>query len=201
VLARWSEALSWCADWELRPGVARRPRVRDVKRTVDGGVCLAWPWSAWPSGRKSFGHGIIELVIMLFRQELLVRGKVSLAPGVVARTASCRVLIRGGTDENTGELLPTVVVAQRVGWCAGLVRNRAARIMDEHWNAPDIAELAAGRPLPPVAAGGAAPPRVGRRPRVEVGRLPRCRVRVAGRPRPGHPQDPPGSTEDHLVGQ
>ena len=76
--------------------------------------------------------------------------------GVAARTACARVLVRGGTDERTGEALAAAVVAQRVGWCIALVRGMAARLVDERWNAADVAGLssgadAAGRPLPKMA--------------------------------------------------
>lgn len=80
-------------------------------------------------------------------------GKVLLADGEAARTAGCRVLVRGGTDEETGEALSAGVVAERAGWCASLVRGMAARLLAEHWNAADVTALAsgrdeAGRPLP-----------------------------------------------------
>jgi hypothetical protein len=71
----------------------------------------------------------------------------------VALTASARVLVRGGTVERTGEALTASVVAERVGWCAALVRGMAAGIVAERWNAADVAVLASeqgpdGRPLP-----------------------------------------------------
>ena len=83
-------------------------------------------------------------------------GKVLLADGEAARIAGCRVLVRGGTDEETGEVLPARVVAERVGWCAGLVRGMAAGLVAERWNASGVAALAsgrdaAGRPLPRAA--------------------------------------------------
>jgi hypothetical protein len=72
--------------------------------------------------------------------------------GETARTACARILVRGGT----GEALPAAVVAQRVGWCAALVRDLAAGLLGEHWNAADVPVLAsgrdrAGRPLPAQA--------------------------------------------------
>ena len=75
--------------------------------------------------------------------------------GVAARTASARVLIRGGTDERAGEVLSPAVVALRVGWCIALVRGMAAGIVGQRWNARDAADLAAGRD----AAGKALPSR------------------------------------------
>jgi hypothetical protein len=65
--------------------------------------------------------------------------------GVAARTASARVLIRGGTDERAGEALSAAVVVLRVGWCIALVRGMAAGIVGERWNAQDAADLARGK--------------------------------------------------------
>jgi hypothetical protein len=53
-------------------------------------------------------------------------GKAPCARGEAARTACGRVLVRGSTDEETGEVLSPAVVAERVGWCAGLARGMAA---------------------------------------------------------------------------
>ncbi|HEY6786973.1 MAG TPA: zinc ribbon domain-containing protein [Trebonia sp.] len=80
-------------------------------------------------------------------------GRVLLGDGEASRTASCRVMVRGGVDEKTGEMLSAAVVAERVGWCAGLVRGMAAGLLEDHWNAADVTALAsgrdgAGRPLP-----------------------------------------------------
>jgi hypothetical protein len=97
-------------------------------------------------------------------------GKVSLADGEAACTASARVLARGGADEKTGEHLPAAMVAERVAWCIALVRDMAARMVEGHWNAADMTALASGadasgRPLPGQAwmalrrlGWGAAPP-------------------------------------------
>jgi IS605 OrfB family transposase len=73
--------------------------------------------------------------------------------GTAARTASARVLVRGGTDEKTGEALTPATVAERAGWCAALVRGMAAGLAAAHWNPADVAALASGtgpdgRPLP-----------------------------------------------------
>jgi hypothetical protein len=79
-----------------------------------------------------------------------------LGEGEAARTACARVLVRGGTDEKRGEVLPTAVVAERTAWCADLVRSMAAGLLAGHWNAPDLDALASGvdgaeRPLPAAA--------------------------------------------------
>ncbi|HEX6450251.1 MAG TPA: hypothetical protein VF060_12400 [Trebonia sp.] len=73
--------------------------------------------------------------------------------GVVALTASACVLVRGGIVEGTGEVLPAAAVAERAAWCAALVREMAAGLVEEHWNPGDVRALAsgrdpAGRPLP-----------------------------------------------------
>lgn len=97
----------------------------------------------------------------------MTRGPVG---GRASRTACARVLLRGGTDEKTGEALSAAAVAERVGWCAALVQGMAARLVDGHWNLADLGALASGRdaagkPLPPQAwmalrrlGWGAAPP-------------------------------------------
>lgn len=76
--------------------------------------------------------------------------------GKAARTASARALIRGGVDEQTGEVLTTAVLASRVGWCTALVSGMAARLLASHWNARDVEALGAGvdavgQPLPAAA--------------------------------------------------
>ncbi|MEU0808153.1 zinc ribbon domain-containing protein [Streptomyces sp. NPDC005970] len=55
--------------------------------------------------------------------------------------------------EKTGEVLPAAVLAERVDWAAGLVSGMAASLLDTHWNAADVDQLASGvdaggRPLP-----------------------------------------------------
>ncbi|MCO6009927.1 transposase [Actinoallomurus purpureus] len=70
--------------------------------------------------------------------------KLALAAGQAARTASARVLLRGGVDEKTGEALMARVVAERVGWAADLVAGMVAGLLAERWNAGDVAVLAAG---------------------------------------------------------
>jgi hypothetical protein len=85
-----------------------------------------------------------------------VTRKLALAPGRAARTASARVLVRGGTDEKTGEALSAAAVAERVAWCAALVQGMAGRLVAARWNPADLEILAsgrdaAGRPLPAQA--------------------------------------------------
>ena len=80
----------------------------------------------------------------------------SLADGEAARTACAGVLVRGGAVEKTGGHLAPSVVAERVGWCAALVRGMAAGLLEGHWNAGDVRALASGRdgsgrPLPAQA--------------------------------------------------
>jgi IS605 OrfB family transposase len=63
------------------------------------------------------------------------------------------VLVRGGTGEETGEALSAAAVAERVAWCAALVKGMAAQLMAAHWEAGDLRALASGRdglgrPLP-----------------------------------------------------
>ena len=72
-------------------------------------------------------------------------GKVSLADGEAARTACAGVLVRGGADEKTDGHLAPAVVAERVIWCAALVRGLAAGLLEGHWNAGDVRALASGR--------------------------------------------------------
>lgn len=70
-----------------------------------------------------------------------------------ALTASAHVLVRGGIEEATAEVLPAAVVTERAGWCAALTREMTAQLLDEHWNPTDVRALASGRdaagqPLP-----------------------------------------------------
>jgi hypothetical protein len=85
-----------------------------------------------------------------------VSRKPPLADGETARTACARVLVRGGVDETSGEVLPAAVVAERAGWCVDLVLGMAARLLAARWNRADVDALAAGtdaagRPLPTAA--------------------------------------------------
>jgi hypothetical protein len=112
------------------------------------------------------------------------------ADGETSRTACARVLLRGGTDEKTGEALSAAVVAERAGWCAALVQGMAGRLTAGHWNLAGLEALAsgqdgAGRPLPAQAwmalrrlGWAAAPPdeirvndRVARMAQEQAGRL------------------------------
>jgi IS605 OrfB family transposase len=86
----------------------------------------------------------------------LAMGRAGLADGAAVRTACARVLVRGGTDEKTGEALSAAAVAERVAWCAALVKVTAARLVTAHWDAGDLRALASGqdaqgRPLPAQA--------------------------------------------------
>jgi hypothetical protein len=63
------------------------------------------------------------------------------------------VLVRGGADEKTGEVLSAAMVAERAGWCAALVQGMAGRLVAGRWNPADLETLAsgedgAGKPLP-----------------------------------------------------
>lgn len=73
--------------------------------------------------------------------------KGSSSSGDTALHANARVLVRGGTDEGSGEVLSARVVAERAAWCMELVRNMADQLLTEHWNAADVRLLASGRDL------------------------------------------------------
>ncbi|MER6999291.1 zinc ribbon domain-containing protein [Streptomyces sp. NPDC000410] len=75
--------------------------------------------------------------------------KVPLAAGQTARTACARGWLRTGLDEKTGELLPSAVLAERVGWATALVSTMAAELLAAHWSTHDVDVLASG-----VDAGG-----------------------------------------------
>ncbi|MCX4693110.1 zinc ribbon domain-containing protein [Streptomyces sp. NBC_01408] len=80
----------------------------------------------------------------------------SLAVGQTARTACARGLLRTGADEKSGELLTVSVLAERVGWAAGLVAAMVTELLADRWNAADVDVLASGedgggRKLPPNA--------------------------------------------------
>lgn len=79
--------------------------------------------------------------------------KLPLCAGETARTACARGLLRAGVVETTGEVLSTVVLAERVGWAASLVSGMAAKLLAAHWNGADVDALASG-----VDAGGRALP-------------------------------------------
>ena len=85
----------------------------------------------------------------------MTRAPVS-AADKASRTACARVLVRGGIDEKTGESLTAATLAERIGWCAALVRDMAVDLVTAHWNAAGLESLAsgrdaAGRPLPAMA--------------------------------------------------
>ncbi|MFU8850637.1 zinc ribbon domain-containing protein [Micromonospora sp. SL1-18] len=75
--------------------------------------------------------------------------KLPLVEGETVRTACARSLLRSGVDEETGEVLSPVVLAQRVGWCADLVAGMVGVLLAGHWNAGDVDLLGCG-----VDAGG-----------------------------------------------
>ncbi|MEU6656867.1 zinc ribbon domain-containing protein [Streptomyces sp. NPDC046900] len=75
--------------------------------------------------------------------------KLPIGKGKTSRTACARTLVRTGVDEKTGERLSPSDVTLRVGWCADLVSNMAAALLDEHCNTSDVEVLASG-----VDAGG-----------------------------------------------
>jgi hypothetical protein len=96
-------------------------------------------------------HGSIALLEYIVDHGAGVAGVAG--AGKAARTASARVLIRGGADEKTGEALTAAMVTQRVSWCASIVSGMTARLVAGRWNAADVAALASGagpdgRPLP-----------------------------------------------------
>jgi hypothetical protein len=78
-----------------------------------------------------------------------VSRKLPLGEGEAARTACARGVLRTGVDEKSGEFLSASVLAERVGWAAGLVSGMVADLLGEHWNTLDVNALASG-----VDAGG-----------------------------------------------
>ncbi|MER5184734.1 transposase [Streptomyces sp. NPDC002896] len=70
--------------------------------------------------------------------------RLPLGEGETSRTACARGLLRAGVVERTGEVLSAPVLAQRVGWAAGLVSGMAAEVLAAHWNAADVDALASG---------------------------------------------------------
>jgi len=120
----------------------------------------------------------------------VVMGGSSAGGGSAGLTSCARVLIRGGADEGTGEVLSARVVAERAEWCAALAQEMTAGLLAGHWNPEDVRALAsgldaAGRALPTQAwmalrrlGWGAAPPegvhvndRVARMAQEQAGRL------------------------------
>ena len=82
--------------------------------------------------------------------------KPPLGESETARTACAPGLLRTAVEEETGELLSAPVLAERVGWAAGLVSGMAATLTAGHWTAADVGVLAsgvdaAGRTLPSSA--------------------------------------------------
>ena len=82
--------------------------------------------------------------------------KPPLGESETARTACAPGLLRTAVEEETGELISAPVLAERVGWAAGLVSGMAATLTAGHWTAADVGVLAsgvdaAGRALPSSA--------------------------------------------------
>jgi hypothetical protein len=67
-----------------------------------------------------------------------VKRNLPLAAGQTTRTASACAVLRGGVEEQTGELVSPCVLAMRVGWCAELVSGMTAGLLAEHWNIRDV---------------------------------------------------------------
>ncbi|MER5910726.1 transposase, partial [Streptomyces sp. NPDC001982] len=70
--------------------------------------------------------------------------RLPLDDGETSRTACARGLLRTGVDEESGELLPSSALAERVGWCAELVSGMVAGLLAEHWSTDHVDVLAAG---------------------------------------------------------
>lgn len=79
--------------------------------------------------------------------------KLPLGEGEAARTACAPGLLRAAVEEETGEVLSAAVLAERVGWAAGLVSGMAGTLTGAHWNAVDVDALASGEDAggPPAA--------------------------------------------------
>ncbi|TMR88983.1 zinc ribbon domain-containing protein [Nonomuraea basaltis] len=73
-----------------------------------------------------------------------MRRRLPLAANQRARMACARVLLRGGVEEQTGEVVSAAVLADRVGWCGELVCSMTAGLLAEHWTMADVALLASG---------------------------------------------------------
>ncbi|MFD8380677.1 hypothetical protein ACFV2X_19355 [Streptomyces sp. NPDC059679] len=57
--------------------------------------------------------------------------------------AACARALRG-VDAVTGEQLGEAALVERAGWLSALVGSLAAGVVQEHWNGPDLAQLACG---------------------------------------------------------
>ncbi|MEO3884608.1 zinc ribbon domain-containing protein [Nonomuraea sp. B5E05] len=71
--------------------------------------------------------------------------KLPLAEGKTCRTACARGVLRTGVDENSGELLSSSALKERVGWVVDLVSGMVASLVEAHWNATDVHVLACGQ--------------------------------------------------------
>ncbi|MFF1295892.1 MULTISPECIES: transposase [unclassified Streptomyces] len=70
--------------------------------------------------------------------------RLPLGEGEASRTACARGVLRTGVDEKTGEVQSAAVLAERVGWAAGLVSGMARALTLEHWNTAAVDTLASG---------------------------------------------------------
>jgi hypothetical protein len=52
--------------------------------------------------------------------------------------------LRSGVEEKTGEVVPSAFLVQRAAWCSDLVAGMVTRVLAEHWNFMDVAQLASG---------------------------------------------------------
>ncbi|MER5918298.1 zinc ribbon domain-containing protein [Streptomyces sp. NPDC001982] len=71
--------------------------------------------------------------------------KLPLAEGETSHTACARGVLRAGVDENSGELLNSPALKERVGWAVDLVSGMVASLFEAHWNTTDVNVLASGR--------------------------------------------------------
>ena len=59
-------------------------------------------------------------------------------------TSSVTAAARGGVDEKTGEVLTSRQVVERVSWLAAITTGLSRELIENAWNAGDLATLAAG---------------------------------------------------------
>ena len=130
--------------------------------------------------RAERGHGSLLCVHAWSRviRSCRVSRKLVLAAGQAARTASARVLLGGGADEETGETLTARVVAERVGW-----------------RVPGRRDLGGLARRPGQAYAG----RVGRRPRGDPRWPVPARQRNQGAHTADHPLPPPWAASGRCV--
>ncbi|MGO4425048.1 transposase, partial [Streptomyces sp. MCAF7] len=76
-----------------------------------------------------------------------MRRRVVVGKGEVQQvSAACARALRG-VDAVSGERLDEAALVERAGWLAAVVEALAARVVQEHWNGPDLAQLASGTDL------------------------------------------------------